>query len=54
MDQFNTTVSNKKFSIPLIRMLAANASANGGKSIIMNPGGPGGTVGIGAAVIAQS
>jgi len=38
MDHFNK-VSEKTFSIPLIRMLAKNSSA---KSILLNPGGPGG------------
>ncbi|KAH8589283.1 Alpha/Beta hydrolase protein [Bisporella sp. PMI_857] len=42
MDHFNQT-SDKTFSIPLIRMLATNATANGGKTILLNPGGPGGS-----------
>lgn len=32
----------KNFSIPLIRMLGTNTSANGDKTILLNPGGPGG------------
>jgi hypothetical protein len=42
MDHFNKSFSDKTFSIPLIRMLATNTSATGGKSILLNPGGPGG------------
>ena len=41
MDHFNKS-SAHGFSIPLIRMLATNTSATGGKSILINPGGPGG------------
>jgi hypothetical protein len=41
MDHFNKS-SDKKFSIPLIRMLATNASDTGDKTILLNPGGPGG------------
>lgn len=41
MDHFSKS-SHKTFSIPLIRLLATNASANGNKSILLNPGGPGG------------
>lgn len=41
MDHFNKS-SDKTFSIPLIRMLATNASASGDRHVFMNPGGPGG------------
>lgn len=41
MDHFNKS-SEKTFSIPLIRMLATNASSTGEKTILLNPGGPGG------------
>ncbi|KAK8041605.1 hypothetical protein PG994_014612 [Apiospora phragmitis] len=41
MDHFNKPCS-KTFTIPLIRMLAANASATGDRHILFNPGGPGG------------
>ena len=41
MDHFNKS-SDKTFSIPLIRMLATDASATGDRHILMNPGGPGG------------
>ncbi|RDW72195.1 hypothetical protein BP5796_08229 [Coleophoma crateriformis] len=43
MDQFNKSASDKTFSIPLVRLLATNTSATGGKSIVLNPGGPGGS-----------
>ncbi|TPR06696.1 hypothetical protein CAN33_0023865 [Aspergillus niger] len=33
--------SDKTFSIPIIRMLAKNASATGDRHIFLNPGGPG-------------
>ncbi|KAL3419804.1 hypothetical protein PVAG01_08302 [Phlyctema vagabunda] len=42
MDHFNKS-SGKTFSIPLIRLLATNTSATGGKTILLNPGGPGGS-----------
>jgi hypothetical protein len=41
VDHFHKS-SDKTFSIPLIRMLAFNASTGGNKSILLNPGGPGG------------
>lgn len=41
MDHLNKS-SDKMFSIPLIRMLATNASASGDRHILLNPGGPGG------------
>jgi hypothetical protein len=41
MDHFNKS-SDKTFNIPLIRMLGYNASNNGNKTILLNPGGPGG------------
>jgi pimeloyl-ACP methyl ester carboxylesterase len=42
MDHFNSS-STKTFSIPLIRLLATNASSNNNQTIIFNPGGPGGS-----------
>lgn len=41
MDHFGPP-SDKIFTIPLIRLLAANASASGDRHIFFNPGGPGG------------
>lgn len=38
----HNTPGDKTFSIPLIRMLATNASATGDRHILLNPGGPGG------------
>ncbi|KAK6835155.1 hypothetical protein PG987_009849 [Apiospora arundinis] len=40
MDHFSES-SDKKFTIPLIRKLGANASATGDRHILYNPGGPG-------------
>ncbi|RAL00026.1 alpha/beta-hydrolase [Aspergillus ibericus CBS 121593] len=40
MDHFRQP-SKKTFSIPIIRMLAKNASASGDRHIFLNPGGPG-------------
>ncbi|RAH51714.1 alpha/beta-hydrolase [Aspergillus piperis CBS 112811] len=40
MDHFSQQ-SDKAFSIPIIRMLAKNASATGDRHIFLNPGGPG-------------
>ncbi|KAK8067390.1 hypothetical protein PG997_014137, partial [Apiospora hydei] len=40
IDHFNTS-SVETFTIPLIRMIAHNASATGDRHIIFNPGGPG-------------
>ncbi|CZR59458.1 uncharacterized protein PAC_09350 [Phialocephala subalpina] len=42
MNHYNPS-REKTFSIPLIRMLATNTSATGGKTILLNPGGPGGS-----------
>lgn len=42
MDHFNKG-SNKTFSIPLIRMLGSNTSSTDRKTILLNPGGPGGS-----------
>ncbi|KAL2212447.1 alpha/beta-hydrolase [Sarocladium strictum] len=42
MDHFGPP-SDKIFTIPLIRMIATNASANGDRHIFINPGGPGGS-----------
>lgn len=39
----NNPSQEKTFSIPIIRMLATNASATNGTTILLNPGGPGGT-----------
>jgi hypothetical protein len=44
MDHFTDSALEKTFSIPLVRMLASNASASGGKTIFLNPGGPGGNL----------
>jgi len=41
-DHFNKS-SEESFSIPLIRLLAHNASASGNKHVFLNPGGPGGS-----------
>lgn len=41
MDHFSQS-SDKIFSIPIMRMLAKNASATGDRHIFLNPGGPGG------------
>ncbi|KAM7184308.1 alpha/beta-hydrolase [Naviculisporaceae sp. PSN 640] len=45
VDQFGQSQPAKTsgFSIPLIRMLASNASATGDRHIFLNPGGPGGS-----------
>ncbi|PWY62004.1 hypothetical protein BO83DRAFT_394319 [Aspergillus eucalypticola CBS 122712] len=40
MDHYSQP-SDKAFSIPIIRMLAKNASASGDRHIFLNPGGPG-------------
>lgn len=42
MDHFNKS-TDKTFSIPLMRMLATNASVTGDRHILLNPGGPGGS-----------
>ncbi|KAE9378409.1 alpha/beta-hydrolase [Stipitochalara longipes BDJ] len=42
MDHLNKS-KDKTFSIPLIRMLATNASDTGNRTILLNPGGPGGS-----------
>jgi hypothetical protein len=43
MDHSNPSIE-KNFSIPLIRMFGTNTSANGDKTIMFNPGGPGGII----------